>query len=1196
MKKHIIYIILLLLGWNLQAQVVLSDKNYIHTTVPQVGMTIAELENVNCATINYIDKAIESVTYFDGLGRPIQERAIKASPDGKDIVTHIEYDAYGRQAKQYLPFEADNTIGSYKDINVNTDINQYYKDTYTSDFPGITDLNQINAYSESVFEASPLNRVLEQGAPGKDWKANPNSDIDHTIKFDWDTNAANEVVYFKVDFANPVNTEDPSLVKDGFYAPNQLYVAITKDENWTPADGNNHTTKEYKDKQGRVVLKRNFNEGSAHDTYYVYDRFGKLTYVISPKVNVTDGVSESELSELCYQYKYDNRNRLIEMKVAGKDWKYIVYNKLDQPILTQDASLRKEMTGKAWNQWLFTKYDAFGRVLYTGTVINGANRKVIQNNVNNATTPQYESKLASSIVIGGTTMYYSKDAYPTSMYKVFTINYYDDYNFDLAGLTNPGTVYGETISDQTKTLPTGSKVRVLETNDWITTVTRYDNKSRPIYVASKNEYLNTTDIVESKLDFTGKVEETKTTHIKDNNAAIVTIDTFTYDHMGRMLTQAQKVNNQPFQAIVSNIYDKLGKLKIKTTGSGLQTIDYKLHVRGWLKGINDVNNLGNDLFAYNVNYSRTTENVEASPLYNGNISEMIWKTANDDTKHAYGYKYNALNYLTGAKSSDSRYDVSNIVYDPNGNIISLTRHGWQNTTSYTNMDILNYQYNSGNKLLKVTDTGNKTYGFKDGTNTNDDFDYDINGNMIQDQNKGITGITYNYLNLPKSYTFQNNPNRRIDYVYDATGTQLKKTITDGTAITVTEYNNGIEYKNGILQMIINSEGYIEPENNGSFTFVYQFKDYLKNVRLAYADNDKDGKIDIVRNFTDIDGDGDNHHEIRQVKDYYPYGLSWKYGSTHPNSLITGSKNNYGYNGKEYTEGLDLNLYEMDVRKYDPAIARWSSIDPIMNGTLSPYTAFDNNPAFWNDPSGASVIVTNGGDNIKFTGQDAIDAFKILTGGNSENEESNENNEEQGEGECCLGLKKLFNEVLNKAYGKSTKDFDFYSDNYWVGDDGYTYYVAGDNEFYKIYWNRYEQVDELPPMMNYMEIMSPAGIGKKGLSMMGAKAGKTSMVYWSVRGGKIIYVGITNNFARRSLQHLKKKGIEIEYINNSLTKLSRSDAKAVEQVLIEYFGLGGKKGQTGQLLNRINSIAKKNKVYAESIKKGKELLEAAGFAF
>tara|TARA_R110002050_G_scaffold137538_3_gene261166 strand:- start:11017 stop:11934 length:918 start_codon:yes stop_codon:yes gene_type:complete len=44
---------------------------------------------------------------------------------------------------------------------------------------------------------------------------------------------------------------------------------------------------------------------------------------------------------------------------------------------------------------------------------------------------------------------------------------------------------------------------------------------------------------------------------------------------------------------------------------------------------------------------------------------------------------------------------------------------------------------------------------------------------------------------------------------------------------------------------------------------------------------------------------------------------------------------------------------MDMRQYDPAIARWTSIDPVTHHSMSTYTAFDNNPIFWADPSGAN---------------------------------------------------------------------------------------------------------------------------------------------------------------------------------------------------------------------------------------------------
>ncbi|WP_160114176.1 DUF6443 domain-containing protein [Aquimarina sp. AU119] len=951
-NKIIYSIVMLLMGLQIQAQVVLSDKNYVHTTVPQTAVKIADMENVSCANANDVDNTIESVTYYDGLGRPIQQRAIKASPTGKDIVTHMQYDAYGRQDKQYLPFEANNTIGSYKTVDVNIDINAYYKNTYSDDFPGITtNLGDVNAYSESVFEASPLNRVTEQGAPGKAWKADPNSDTDHTIKFDWGTNASNEVVNFTVTFTGG-DTEKPQLAQENHYAADQLVVTITKDENWTPADGDVHTTKEYKDKQGRVILKRTYAStpsatSEAHDTYYVYDSYGNLTYVIPPKVTNNDGVSNTELAELCYQYTYDYRNRLIEKKIPGKGWEYIIYNKLDQPVLTQDALLKQD------NLWLFTKYDAFGRVVYTGLIENGSTVALLRSRVSSSTYETYETKTTSPITIAGTPVYYTNDMYPVRMYKILTINYYDEYIFDIDGLTNPGTVYGKSIDTNTKSLPTGSKIRVLDTNDWITTVTYYDDKSRPIYVATTNAYLNTTDVIESKLDFTGRVEETKTRHTKGGNAAIVTIDKFTYDHMGRLLTQTQKINTQDTEQIVSNTYDALGQLKQKDVGGtstplsgsngtlsvveGLQTVDYTYNIRGWLKSINDsdiTDNIltldSNDLFGFALEYD-----IGANPLYNGNISRSSWQTANDNVTRSYAYTYDALNRITSGISNDGRYNLSNISYDKMGNIISLTRTGHINeaATSFGVMDNLGYTYDTGNKLVKVADTANKTFGFKDGSNTNDDFSYDDNGNMITDQNKGITGITYNHLNLPKTVSISNSEGTgNITYIYDATGAKLKKIAPSGSSLIDTEYAGNHVYKNGTLQYMGTPEGYATPNGN-SYRYVYQFKDHLDNVRLSYTKNDV-GSLEII-----------------EESNYYPFGLQHKGYNT---QII--SEYPYGYNGKEEQNELGLGWLDYGARNYNASLGRWMNMDPLASGytPISPYTYVANSPVRLLDPDGRII--------------------------------------------------------------------------------------------------------------------------------------------------------------------------------------------------------------------------------------------------
>ncbi|MGF6363255.1 hypothetical protein ABH907_004919 [Pseudomonas frederiksbergensis] len=103
-------------------------------------------------------------------------------------------------------------------------------------------------------------------------------------------------------------------------------------------------------------------------------------------------------------------------------------------------------------------------------------------------------------------------------------------------------------------------------------------------------------------------------------------------------------------------------------------------------------------------------------------------------------------------------------------------------------------------------------------------------------------------------------------------------------------------------------------------------------------------------------------------------------------------------------------------------------------------------------------------------------------------------------------------------------------------------------------------------------------------------GKTAVYSSTAEDGTVQYVGITDNLEARSAAHLSQKGIEIDAIPG-LQNISRSDARAVEQVLIEYNGLG-KDG--GSLINKINSISTANPIYGESLARGAALLKAVGY--
>jgi len=764
-------------------------------------------------------------------------------------------------------------------------------------------------------------------------------------------------------FTNDIYT--PTLVLSGSYAANELFKIITKDENHDGTSASDHTTEEFKDKQGRVILRRTFNNETKHDTYYVYDDYGNLTYVLPPKSEPDDALPNStELDELCYQYKYDVRNRLIEKKVPGKKWESIVYNNLDQPILTQDSVLKNE------NKWLFTKYDAFGRVAYTGLdSLNTVSRTTMQTSAN-ATSLQSVTRTTSANTNGDTSMYYNNDAYPSSYDEIHTINYYDTYVDLPAGLSSTVTTYyGLTSSTDTQSLPTVSKVRVLSTNNWITTVSYYDSKGRSIYVYTTNPYLGTTDIVETDLDFTGKPEQIKTSHTK-GSITTTTLEVFTYDHTGRVTKQTHKINSGNEEVIAQNTYDGMGQLKNKKVGNTvaipLQTIDYTYNVRGWLKQINNPASLGSDLFAYKLNYN--TVNHSGTKLFNGNIAETEWKTASDNTLRWYRYGYDDLNRISSAINNSSNYNLTSVSYDKNGNITNLTRKGQINSgaTSFGDMDVLVYTYQQNgvsNQLEKVLDNGNDTYGFKDGVNQTIEYTYDDNGNLKTDDNKGITSITYNHLNLPTQINFGSS--NKIEYFYDATGVKLKKKVTENSTITTTDYANGFVYENSALQFFGTSEGYIEP-NGSNFDYIYQFKDHLDNIRLSYYNTGTTTSPSLV---------------IKEEHNFYPFGLKHK----GYNAAINGTHHKYMFGSKEYDESFQsLNTYDFGARNYDPTLGRWMNIDPLaeLMRRHSPYNYAFNNPIFFIDPDGMSPTISLlGGDTITQEDvQNSSFGFQQITGG------------------------------------------------------------------------------------------------------------------------------------------------------------------------------------------------------------------------
>src|SRR5690606_27464239 len=266
---------------------------------------------------------------------PIQQIQKNASPvDNKNVITHIEYEKNIGQTRQYLPYTA--TGGNTNHIS---DAKQQTLDYYTT-YNEYTE----NPYSETRYEAAPNGRVTEVGAPGYDWSISvyegygiPQEER-NTIRYTYGLNTATEVKKFDVTSSWNASRElyTNTVTQNGNYPANSLKKTVTKNENWKAADGKNNTTEEFAGVDGKTVLKRTYNAGVAHDTYYVYDFYGNLAYVIPPLAN--GSVTTTSLNNLCYQYLYDEKNRLVEKKLPQKGWEFIVYDKADRIVMTGPAN------------------------------------------------------------------------------------------------------------------------------------------------------------------------------------------------------------------------------------------------------------------------------------------------------------------------------------------------------------------------------------------------------------------------------------------------------------------------------------------------------------------------------------------------------------------------------------------------------------------------------------------------------------------------------------------------------------------------------------------------------------------------------------------------------------------------------------------------------------------------------------------
>ncbi len=722
----------------------------------------------------------------------------------------------------------------------------------------------------------------------------------------------------------------------GNYNPGELYKTIITDEHGKQVIEFKDTWGNVVLKKVQLTATADNGTGSDYNgwlcTHYVYDHYQLLRLVLQPTAieslvgsswaNCNPFNNTTLLNELCFRYGYDKRNRMISKKVPGAEEVYMVYDSRDRLIMTQDGKLRSN------NKWLITRYDQLNRPYETGLWNNDG--KTYEQHMQSAATTDPAQGYPS--VVSGyeqlTKTFYdsysfltSESGLPSFITSGFNTSVINSTNFLLTYNVTPN--YAQQIQPTVSTygMVTGSKVKVLgSTNTYLYAVTYYDDKGRIIQLKSTNAN-GGYDLMTTQYDFSGKVLRTHHQHQYTASSTLIEqLSTNEYDDAGRLTKTKKKFTRGSVildKTVTQLEYNSLGQLKIKKLGElpgnssqPLTTLDYDYNIRGWLTGINrnyarpesqqssDTRHFGMEL-SYNYGFSSAGQ---AYGQFNGNISGIKWRSTGDGEYRSYGFTYDPVNRLlyadfnqrTGAntwqKSISSNLTIDFSVsmgngvdpltaYDGNGNIKQMQQKGLFLNAS-PQIDNLTYTYQNGglsNKLDKVVDGAsftNKIGDFKDGTNgTSTDYTYDADGNMIADQNKAISNIAYNHLNLPLVITVAGKGT--ITYTYDAGGVKLQKqTVENGASLTyqsvnytnitittTTVYTGGFiyetkTYSNATLQTALgytdklqfggHEEGRIRalydnsstPNDITGFVFDYFIKDHLGNVRMVLTEEQK----------------------------------------------------------------------------------------------------------------------------------------------------------------------------------------------------------------------------------------------------------------------------------------------------------------------------------------------------------------------
>ncbi len=855
---------------------------------------------------DFPEQPIETVTFVDGLFRPIQIKktsSIHTGPDNPDIVQYttsgkVVYDSFGRVIRTFHP--------SVQAAGTNASL--FNEDNMGGFFTsrGYDILNRV------------LVDTLEDGS---------------TASFGYQIENYDGIPCFKTITTDPLgntslqyaDARQRELMQARVFGNGQAetkfeYNAISELLSTTDPLGN-VTTYEY-DKLGRNI---SYNHPDGGLTKYEYDLAGNLLVKSTANLNALfpDG------GGINYEYTY-NRLRQINYPVNFQNRvKYhyggpgAPFNRVGRMFLQEDATGGQEFFFGNMGEVVKTvrtivlspsdmrtfvwedSYDSWNRAL-TKTYADG---EVLSYNYNNA------GKLKSMASL--------KDGFNYEFIRNIGYNEFDE------------------------------RVHIAYGNGTETNYEYEPDRRRLLHVvstdASGNQFMNYSyqyDQVSNILELNNDIQS------QSNGIGGPTSFSYEYDDMYR-LTHSSGL----YEGItrvdgyeLNMQYDLMGKIVNKqlTDSSSLLLNHHLNYSNSYLyDGVHPSapSQIGSRSFEYDHNGNMTFVEETASSLFL-NTRQMSWDEENrmvalSDNGYLNLYTYDA----SGERILKSHGGTQGLLI--NGTPVGFVQHS-DNVTMYVSPDLVvnqtgftKHYYVNGQRIASKTGTGEfNNSSFSHPIMTAGDLNYSelvtLMQNAAQTQFSNM-GIPPGEPTIPNAEGYPAQSGQPIELG------EIGEYANDPPAQGWPSPPIPLVYVPGVPPGEPTIGIPYDPSDSLEAGYLYTNSANTSELNQYFFHSDQVSSTNYV---TDIFG------EVRQHLEYIPFGETFI--DEHTNSETSP----YLFNGKELDE--TTGLYYYGARYYDPSLSIWVSVDPLADHPnqfdKSPYCAFWNNPIMYNDPDGQCPLL------------------------------------------------------------------------------------------------------------------------------------------------------------------------------------------------------------------------------------------------